>query len=91
MKNLLVLPCLLLLIGCSTAAPVTAKFPTVPDIIKEDCDRLNLVKETSTLSDVMITITQNYIKYHDCARKNQAWKEWYDQQKRIFEDATANK
>ena len=91
MKNLLVLPCLLLLIGCSTAVPVTAKFPTVPDIIKEDCDRLGLVKETATLSDVMITITQNYIKYHACARKNQAWKEWYDQQKRIFEDATANK
>lgn len=91
MKNFIVLPCLLLLVGCSTAAPVTAKFPTVPDLIKEDCESLGLLKETAELSDAMITITQNYMKYHDCARKNRAWKEWYDKQKRIFEDATANK
>jgi hypothetical protein len=75
------------LTGCSTAVPVTAKFPDAPERLKVKCPQLQKVDEKAKLSDVANTVTLNYGTYYDCAVKNDAWIEWYEVQKRIFEGA----
>lgn len=87
-RKLAVLGCMFILSGCSTFLPVVPEFPTAPKTLKEDCDQLNTLKDDAKLSDVMITITENYMKFHECKRKNKAWNEWYDEQKRIYEKST---
>ncbi len=76
---------LVLLTGCSSLVPVKAKFPDVPERIMVKCPQLEKVSETPTLSDVAKTITNNYTTYYECAVKHDAFVEWYQTQKRIFE------
>lgn len=82
MKYLLLV---LLLAGCSTTVPVTAKFPEAPKYAKDACPQLEKLKDESKLSDVAKTVAVNYSSYYECAVKNDAWIEWYEIQKRIFE------
>jgi len=71
--------------GCSTTVPVTAKFPEVPVKIMEKCPSLQKVNEDAKLSDISKTITINYSTYYECAVKHDAFIEWYNVQKNIFE------
>lgn len=84
MKKFLVL--LLLLGGCSTAVPVKRTFPAVPDELKKACADLKKVAPEAKLSDILSTVTQNYGTYHECRIKHDAWVEWYDSQKQIFDE-----
>lgn len=84
MKILLI--SLLLLAGCSTTVPITAKFPEAPGIqAKNACPNLRQLEDTAQLSDVAKIITVNYTEYYQCAVKVDAWIEWYQIQKHIFE------
>jgi hypothetical protein len=74
-----------LLTGCSTAVPVVMKFPEPPKFSKEGCPNLQKLKEDAKLSDVSKTVAVNYTTYYECAVKNDAWLEWYNVQKIIFE------
>ena len=74
-----------MLAGCSTTVPVTSKFPESPKYSLQSCPQLQLLKEGSKLSDVATTVTINYSTYYECAVKNDAWIEWYQIQKHIFE------
>jgi hypothetical protein len=74
-----------LLTGCSTTVPVVAKFPEVPQHLLVKCPQLNKVNDDAKLSDIAKTITGNYTEYYSCAVKNDAWIEWYQLQKIIFE------
>ncbi len=74
-----------MLAGCSTTVPVTSKFPEPPKYSLQSCPQLQLLKEGSKLSDVATTVTINYSTYYECAVKNDAWIEWYQIQKHIFE------
>ena len=74
-----------LLTGCSTTVPVVAKFPEVPKHLLVKCPQLNKVNDDAKLSDIAKTITVNYTEYYTCAVKNDAWIEWYQVQKTIFE------
>jgi hypothetical protein len=85
MKNLTILFSLLILSGCSTVVPVKHKFPEAPNTIMTKCSDLNKMSENSNLSQITKTITQNYTLYHECSVKNDAWIEWYKNQKQIFE------
>ena len=76
---------LTLLIGCSTAVPVTAKFPEVPERLTKKCPQLEKLENEAKLSDISKTITINYSTYYECAVKNDGWIEWYNIQKNIFE------
>ena len=79
-------PLLLILVtGCSTVVPVTVKFPDAPDRIKVKCPQLKTLNEETKLSDIAKTITENYTTYYECAVRNDAWIEWYETQKTIFE------
>jgi hypothetical protein len=74
-----------LLTGCSTTVPIVAKFPDVPKHLMSKCPQLNKLGDESKLSDVSKTIALNYTEYYSCAVKNDAWIEWYQVQKNIFE------
>jgi len=82
---LLVLLLLILVSGCSTVVPVTVKFPDAPDRIKIKCPQLKTLNEDAKLSDIAKTVTENYTTYYECAVKHDAWIEWYETQKIIFE------
>ena len=82
MKYLLIL---LVLAGCSTTVPVKIKFPEVPDKLLQKCPQLQKLGEDVKLSDVSKTVTINYTTYYECAVKNDAWIEWYQIQKHIYE------
>lgn len=75
------------LTGCSTPVPVSAKFPDAPERIKVACPQLEKLKDDAKLSEVAKTVTLNYTTYYECAVKTDAWIEWYEVQKRIFENA----
>ena len=77
----------LLLTGCSTVVPVTAKFPEAPgNVAMTPCPQLQKLQEDAKLSDISKTVTVNYGTYYECAVKTDAWIEWYQKQKHIFEN-----
>jgi hypothetical protein len=84
MNKIIILISVLMFTGCSTTVPVVAKFPEPPKYT-ESCPQLEKLKEDTKLSDVATTVTINYSTYYECAVKNDAWIEWYQVQKRIFE------
>lgn len=85
MKLILALLTAVTLVGCSTA-PVTMKFPSPPDELMKACpDLQKLDPKTTKLSDVLMSVTENYASYHNCKIKVDAWQEWYDANRKIFE------
>ena len=75
----------ILISGCSTVVPVTAKFPEVPTKLQAKCPQLEKLKDEVKLSEVSKTITMNYSTYYECAVKVDSWIEWYQVNKLIFE------
>jgi len=74
--------------GCSTAVPVTAKWPEPPGKgAVTACPDLQKLNNGAKLSDVANTVSVNYATYYECAVKADAWQEWYAVQKIIFEKA----
>ena len=72
--------------GCSTPVPITVKFPEPPGKgAMTVCPDLQKLKDNAKLSDVAATVTVNYGTYYECAVKTDAWQEWYQIQRRIFE------
>ena len=82
MKYLLIL---FMLVGCSTTVPITAKFPEVPERLKQKCPQLEKLGDEPKLTDVSKTVSINYTTYYECAVKHDGFVEWYEIQKRIFE------
>ena len=86
MRNLL-LASLLLLTGCATSVPVTMSFPQLPEALDKPCERLQPLPEGKReLSDLLENTNDNYAKAKECNAKANAWKEWYETQKKIFEE-----
>jgi hypothetical protein len=85
MKSIIVLSLLIVLTGCSTTVPVVAKFPEVPKVLLTKCPNLQELSPDAKLSDVAKIINVNYTAYYECAVKMDAWIEWYNVQKTIYE------
>lgn len=83
MKYLL-LAVAVLVSGCSTTAPVVAKFPEAPKYT-DACPQLQKLKDDAKLSDISNTVNVNYSAYYECAMRVDTWREWYEIQKRIYE------
>jgi hypothetical protein len=84
MKILAILS-LLLLTGCVT--PVQRNFPDIPPSLRSNCEDLTLIEQgTDKLSEVLVVVTDNYSKYHECRIKVETWQQWYNTQKDIFDD-----
>ena len=84
--KLIVLVFSLALTACSTVVPVAVKFPEAPGRQAQvACPNLQKLKDDARLSDISRTVTINYSTYYECAVKTDAWIEWYETQRRIFE------
>lgn len=75
----------LLLMGCNTMPPQYPKWPDAPKV--GNCPELDQAIPSEKLSDLLITVTNNYGKYHECTARVHAWSEWYSEQQRIYEQA----
>jgi hypothetical protein len=89
MKKILIICLALFLASCSTTVPVTARFPDAPILILEKCPQLKTIEgESVSIVDFTKTVTLNYTTYYECAVKSDAWIEWYQIQKQIFEEVS---
>mgnify|MGYP003348823611 CR=1 FL=1 len=86
MKKYFIIPLLLILTGCLNT-PVERHFPEVPSDLLNACPDLKSVDpKTTKLSEVVSVVTANYGQYEECQVKVDAWIEWYEVQKQIFEN-----
>ena len=77
----------ILLSACSTAVPVAQKFPQAPGILMEKCPQLKTIAgEKISIVDFTRTVSENYSTYYQCAAGKEAWIDWYDQQRKIWDD-----
>jgi hypothetical protein len=87
--KIIILGLAVLLAGCSIVAPVKRNFPdAVPDL-QEKCPGLSTVESTGnavSITDMLKTVVKNYGAYYECANKVDGWNEWYDTQRKIFEN-----
>jgi hypothetical protein len=84
MKQLIIVATLILT-GCTTV-PVTAKFPTVPDTLKEPAANLKKLNVPNPeLSDLITNANDNYAEYYRLRDRYNGWIDWYNTQKQIFE------
>lgn len=74
---------IILLSGCMTTIP---KFPDAPKLATESCIKLDIVNSDVKLSELIETVNQNYTKYHICSAKVETWIEWYEKQRKIYEE-----
>ncbi len=75
----------LFLAGCMTV-PVTAKFPEAPKELQVSCVPLEQTPLDVKLSDLTKIIVNNYSAYYSCSSVVDSWKDWYVNQKRIYEE-----
>lgn len=83
-----VLLSMLLLTACaSQPVPITQKFPEpVPELMKQ-CEELMVLEGDKILmTDLLRTVVQNYTLYYQCANKVEGWQEWYNAQKKLFDE-----
>jgi hypothetical protein len=86
MKRLLILLATISLVGCATSVPVQRNFPSVPTELLTACPDLQETPMTTKLSEVLGVVVENYGQYQECQIKVNAWTEWYNTQRKIFEE-----
>lgn len=87
MRFFLILSTVLLLTACQTVVPVKRTFPAAVDELKISCPDLKEVPEgTTELSKTLDVVVQNYGQYKECQLKVDLWIDWYEKQKKIFEE-----
>jgi len=76
-----------LLSACSTAVPVTQNFPEAPEMLMEKCPSLKTIQgEKISIVDFTKVVSENYTTYYQCAGRTEAWIDWYNKQKKIWEE-----
>jgi hypothetical protein len=76
-----------LITACSTAVPVTQNFPEAPDMLMEKCPELKTIQgEKISIVDFTRVVSENYTTYYQCAGRTEAWIDWYNKQKKIWEE-----
>ena len=84
MKYLLII---LLLAGCSTVVPVKQKFPNATPELMKKCESLKKIEgDKVAITDMLKVIVQNYSLYYECSTKVDGWQDWYNEQKKIFDN-----
>ena len=87
MKSLLTVVLALTLVGCSIVTPVKRNFPDRPAELTKGCPELQeATADTKELSKLLDTVVVNYSTYYECRVKMEAWDEWYQEQKKIFDE-----
>lgn len=86
MNKLILITAILFMTGCTTVAQ-KQKFPDPPGVDSmAQCPNLNTLPKDPKLSDVSKTIISNYTLYYQCSVKVDGWIEWYNSQKKIYEN-----
>ena len=76
----------LILPGCSTTVPLKMPFPEAPANLLEPASNLQpLGQDKKTLADLIDNANENYGTYYQLKSKYEAWQEWYNSQKTIYE------
>jgi uncharacterized protein YceK len=90
MKYLVIIIITIFLNGCSLLPKLNAAKPKFPEPIKEltePCPDLKQIEgDKVTITDLLKSVVNNYTLYYQCSVKNHGWNEWYNKQKKIFED-----
>ena len=82
----IIIALVLCLSGCASTVPVSMNFPQAPEELKTACPDLKTISEgTTKLSEVVSIVSENYGQYQECKIKIDAWTQWYNSQKKIFE------
>ena len=86
MKYLLII---LLLAGCSTTVvPVKQKFPNATPELMKKCESLKKIEgDKVVITEMLKVIVHNYSLYYECSTKVDGWQDWYNEQKKIFDNA----
>ena len=86
MKHLLILATIMLT-ACASTVTTMSKFPEVPTQLLVACPPLKTIPtDTTVFSELTKTVTNNYTMYYECAIKQEAWAEWFNTQKKIYEN-----
>jgi len=76
-----------LITACSTAVPLTQNFPDAPDMLMGKCPELKTIQgEKISIVDFTKVVSENYTTYYQCAGRTEAWIDWYNKQKKIWEE-----
>jgi hypothetical protein len=90
MKKLVAIALLLTLSGCGMFTKFLPAKPQFPEPVKEltePCpDLKQLEGDKVAITDLLKKIVENYTLYYQCSLKNDGWNEWYQKQKKIYED-----
>lgn len=77
----------LMLSGCSILVPVKRNFPDAVPALTEKCEDLRQIEGNKvTITDMLKTVVENYSLYYQCSNKVDGWNDWYQQQKKIFNE-----
>jgi hypothetical protein len=87
MKRISIALYLALLVGCAST-PVRLKFPEAPEELQKDCGTLEVIQQDNhQFSNFLNVVVDNYSTYYECKLQADGWKRWYDEQKKIFNEA----
>ena len=78
----------LLLAGCSTTTvPVKQKFPNaIPELMKKCEDLKKIEGDKVAITEMMKVVVHNYSLYWECSAKVDGWQDWYNAQKKIYDE-----
>jgi hypothetical protein len=85
MKRLILITALVIT-GCASTVPIIEKFPDVPKDMLIACPDLTQIPETNKLSEVLPVVADNYGQYYTCKDTVDSWIDWYNTQKKIFDN-----
>lgn len=93
MKYLALIVLTLCLSGCSMMSKLTSAKPKWPEPFVDDktqqmpkCEDLKQIPpDSANMSAVFKIVVENYTLYWQCSNQVDGWKEWYEEQKRIYE------
>ena len=84
MKYLLIL---VLLAGCTTTVPVKQKFPNATPELMKKCENLKKIEgDKVAITEMLKVIVHNYSLYYECSTTVDGWQDWYNEQKKIFDN-----
>lgn len=86
MNKILIVVSAMLLAGCTTTVPVKRTFPEAPPALLEPPAPLRTLEPNARLSRIVEASVENMGSYHVISEKYRAWQEWYNTQKRIFNE-----
>lgn len=86
--KIIFLSLIILVTGCSTVKP-WPEFPPLEESLMKPCPELIQlpVDVTITISQLTESVVNNYTLRHLCANKVEGWKQWYETQKKIYDEA----